>query len=118
MAEFVLKNNFFEFNGQIKQQISGTAIGTKCAPTYACIYMDKMEGEFLEKQEYKPFTRLRYIDGIFFIWTHGEGKLKTFLENLINTYKTYRQTPVFPLFFLPSWTYQAINSLQPNFKSG
>ena len=35
MAEFVLKNNFFEFNNRIKQQISGTAIGTQCAPTYA-----------------------------------------------------------------------------------
>ena len=58
MVEFVLKNNFFEFNGQIKQQISGTTIGTKCAPTYACIYMDKVEGEFLAKQEYKPFTWL------------------------------------------------------------
>ena len=33
MAEFVLSNNFFQFNNQIKQQISGTAIGTKCAPT-------------------------------------------------------------------------------------
>ena len=29
MAEFVLKNNYFEFNGSIKQQLSGTAIGTK-----------------------------------------------------------------------------------------
>ena len=56
MAEFVLKNNFFEFNGWIKQQTSGTAIGTKCTPTYAWIYMDQMKGEFLEKQEYKPFT--------------------------------------------------------------
>ena len=28
MAEFVLKNNFFEFNGSVKQQVSGTAIGT------------------------------------------------------------------------------------------
>ena len=37
MAEFVLKSNFFKFNGQIKQQISGTAIGTKCGPTYTCI---------------------------------------------------------------------------------
>ena len=26
MAEFVLKNNFFEFNSKIKQQVSGTAI--------------------------------------------------------------------------------------------
>ena len=61
---------------------SRTATGTKFAPTYACIYMGKMEGDFLEKQEYKPITYLRYIDDIFFIWTHGENKLKTFLENL------------------------------------
>ena len=45
-AEFVLKNNFFKFNSQIKQQISGTAIGSKCAPTYACIFMDKVETVF------------------------------------------------------------------------
>ena len=32
MAEFVLKNNFFEFNGSVKQPVSGTAIGTKCEP--------------------------------------------------------------------------------------
>ena len=32
MAKFVLKNNYFEFNSKVKQQISGTAIGTKFAP--------------------------------------------------------------------------------------
>ena len=42
MAEFLLKINFFEFNGSVKQQVSGTVIGTKCAPTYACIYMDEV----------------------------------------------------------------------------
>ena len=62
-------------------QISGTTIETNCVPTYACIYMDKLEGEFLEKLKYKPFTWLRYID-IFFTWTHGEDQLKIFLENL------------------------------------
>ena len=31
MAEFVLKNNFFELNGLVKEKIPGTAIGTKCA---------------------------------------------------------------------------------------
>ena len=35
MAKFVLKNNFFEFNSKIKQQVSGTAIGMKFAPPYA-----------------------------------------------------------------------------------
>ena len=81
MADSVLKNNFFEFNNQIKQQISGTAIGTKCAPTYACIFMDKVETEFLETQRDKPFWWVRYIDDIFFIWTHGQEKLKVFLED-------------------------------------
>ena len=66
MAEFVLKNNVFELNNQNKQQIFGTAIGTKCAPTYACIFMGKVETEFLETQD-KPFWWVRYIDDIFFI---------------------------------------------------
>ena len=34
MAKFVLQNNYFEFNGETKQQISGTAIGTQFAPPY------------------------------------------------------------------------------------
>ena len=82
MADFVLKNNFFEFNNQIKQQISGTAIGTKCAPTYACIFMDKVVTEFLETQRDKPFWWVKYVEDIFFIWPHGQEKLKVFLEDL------------------------------------
>ena len=41
LPEFVLRNNHFEFNGNVKKQISGAAIGTKYIPTYACIYMDE-----------------------------------------------------------------------------
>ena len=48
MAEFVLKSNYFEFNGKVKQQLSGTAIGTKFAPPYPCVFMDQVETEFLE----------------------------------------------------------------------
>ena len=47
MAEFVLKNNLFEFNNKGFQQISGTTIGTKFAPPYACMYMDRVEQDFL-----------------------------------------------------------------------
>ena len=75
MAEFVLKNAFFEFNNHIKQQISGTTIGTKCVPSYAyCIGT-----EFLEIQRDKPFWWVRYTD--IFIWTHGQEKLKLFLKD-------------------------------------
>ena len=77
---YILKNNYFEFNGGVKQQISGTAIGTKFAPPYACIFMDQVETDFLQTQKFQPLVWFRYIDDIFFIWTHGEENLREFLE--------------------------------------
>ena len=56
LANFVLKNNFFEFNNKMKQQISGTTIGTKFATPYAWIYTDKTETDFLKTQEHQPFA--------------------------------------------------------------
>ena len=40
---FILKNNFFTFNGNFFHQIKGTAMGTKMAPSYANIFMHKLE---------------------------------------------------------------------------
>ena len=76
-ADFVFKNNFFEFNVSVKQQVSGTTIGTKCAPTYACICMDEVETEFLKTQERTPLVWFRYID-VFHL------HLETFLQELNN----------------------------------
>ena len=82
MTEFVFRNNFFEFSGNIKQQISGTAIAAMCAPAYSCIFMDELERGFLQTQDHQPFLWLRYMADIFFIWAHGEKKLQNFLEKL------------------------------------
>ena len=75
MAEFVLKNNSFQFNGKVIQQFSGTAIGTKFAPTYACAFMD---------QEKLIFSILWfcYTEDVLFVWTRGENELKSFMEKL------------------------------------
>ena len=54
MMEFVSKNNYSEFNESVKQQLSGTAIGAKCLPPYACIFMDKVETDFFKSQKLKP----------------------------------------------------------------
>ena len=40
-----------------------------------------METSFLKKQQLQPFIWLRYIDDIFFIWTHGEEQLNLFLKD-------------------------------------
>ena len=81
MAQFVLKNNFFEFNNDVLQQMYGTAIGTKFAPPYACIFMDQIETKFLRIQSHQPMIWFKYIDDIFFVWTHGEEKLEEFMAD-------------------------------------
>ena len=47
MGEFAIKNNIFALNGKVKQQVEGTAVGTKFALPYAYIYMDEVETKFL-----------------------------------------------------------------------
>ena len=92
MAEFVLKNNIFEFNGEVKRQKSGAAIGTKFAPPNACIVMDEVETEFLKSEELQPLLWLRYIDDIFFIWTHGQEKITQFLDEVFSYLKFTYET--------------------------
>ena len=79
MAEFVLKNNYFEFDSNVKHQISVTAVGTEFAPPYACIYMEYMENEQIQR-----WIWFRYIDDIFFIWIASEKELVDFSERLNN----------------------------------
>ena len=47
LGNLVLKNNYFEFNGNLYLQKQGTAMGTRMAPNYATIYMHKIETELL-----------------------------------------------------------------------
>ena len=56
MAEFFLTNNYFEFWQKVFHPISGTAIGTKFAPPYACIFMDNFETNFLKTQKLEQFV--------------------------------------------------------------
>ena len=54
MAKFVFKIIFLSSMRKL-----GTTTGTKFAPTYACIFMDEVETEFLKSQELQPFLWLR-----------------------------------------------------------
>ena len=77
MAEFVLKNNYFQFSDKVYQQISGTSTGTKFAPPYACIFMDQVESKFLQTQKFEPLVWFRYIGNIFLIWTHVDTMISS-----------------------------------------
>lgn len=88
MADFVLKNKFFKINSEvvIKLQKSGTVIGTRFAPPYASIFMDKVETEFLLKiRNYNLSFCSNFILRIYsFICSFGEESSLCFLMNLIN----------------------------------
>ena len=101
MADFVRKNNYFEFNKQIKQQMSRTAIGTKLVPPYAWLFMDKIEAAFLEAQELQPLVWFRYIDDIF-LSRHMVSKdfklfcsLNEFHTNIKFTYESSKESIAF-----------------------
>ena len=66
LAEFVLSNNFFEFQRQVRQQISGTVINTKFAPPSAYIYMNKTETDFLRSKLFSHLYGL-VISTIYFL---------------------------------------------------
>ena len=63
MVDFVLKNNFFEFNGQIKQQSPGAAIGRQFAPPCVRLLIEKIV--FPKTQELQHLVWFRYIEKCF-----------------------------------------------------
>ena len=81
-VELVLKNNIFNFNKKSLKQKRGTAIGAKFALPYSILFMPELEEKILEIVDNNPYLWWRYRDDIFFIWEHGEEKLRNFVETL------------------------------------
>ena len=103
LAEVVLKNNIFTFKEKTLKQKRGTAIGKKFAPPYSILFMAELEEEILSEIELKPYLLWRYIDDIFFLWEHGEEKLKGFIEQLNEKHPTIK--------FTAEWSKISINFL-------
>ena len=79
LLELVLTNNHFEFNGKHYHQMSGTAMGTKLAPSYANLFMTKFEEKNVYTYPLQPKLWKRFIDDIFMIWPHGMDSLLEFI---------------------------------------
>ena len=90
LASIFLENNYFKFPEKIYRQKLSTAIGTKFAPAYANIFMTQLEETLLNSWEDKPWVWLRYIDDVFFIWTHGEENLRQFISYLNSSHETIK----------------------------
>ena len=75
MAQFLLKNNFFEINNDVFRQIAGTAISKTFALPYAYIFMDQIETEILRTQNHQPMVWFRYMDDMFLFGLIGKKNL-------------------------------------------
>ena len=59
--------------------------------------MDDVESKFLETKSLQPLIWFRYIDDVFFIWTHGEGKASIIpcrskqLQSSLNLHLSYNK---------------------------
>ena len=92
LLNFVLKHNYFIYNNSTYHQLQGVAMGTKMAPSFANLFMGKLEADFLRAwgSDKQPFLWLRFIDDIFFLWQHGETALKEFMTFINNFHKTIK----------------------------
>ena len=92
LFNIVLKCNVFSFDNSMYQQIQGTAMGTKMAPSYANLFMDRFERAFLAQEPILPLVWKRYIDDILCIWTGTRSQLDSFLDRLNKAHHSIKFT--------------------------
>ena len=88
LFNIILKCNVFSFDNSIYQQIQGTAMGTRMAPSYANLFMDRLEKAFLAQEPILPLVWKHYIDDILCIWTGSRSQLDSFLDRLNKIHDT------------------------------
>ena len=81
LMEIVLTCNNFIFDGDHYVQVFGTSMGTKMAPSMACLFMGSLEDCLLNSYSKKPSLWLRYIDDVFLLWTHGPEEFQNFVDH-------------------------------------
>lgn len=84
---FILENNFFMFDNDTYRQKSGTAMGTKVAPTYANLVMGYLEIKLyneisnvfgIDFKNYLLENWKRYLDDCFILWSKSTEDLDQF----------------------------------------
>ena len=68
----IMRNNVFQFGDTFWHQLTGTAMGTPPAPTYANLFFAIHENRVLPKYPNNILIHKRYIDDIFGIWVPSE----------------------------------------------
>ena len=78
-------------------------MGTKMAPSYANIFMGKLERQIIESSIDKPLSWFRFIDDIDMKWIKSEKDLKIFITHANNSILPSNLHMKFQNLRSPSW---------------
>ena len=84
MLSLILKYNVFRFEKDYYLQINGTAMGTRVAPTYAIIFMNWLEENYICNRYRNLRYWFRFIDDIWAIFRGTEAEIIAF-KNFCNS---------------------------------
>ncbi|XP_073518019.1 uncharacterized protein [Phyllobates terribilis] len=85
LLKFILTHNYFVFDHVFYRQASGTAMGARCAPAFANLFLGWWEDTHvypLREYNYGVFKWFRFIDDILIIWTGTEAEAIDFVDRL------------------------------------
>ena len=82
LLNFVLRNNYFEFNDQLYKQLQGVAMGVKPAVPFASLFMVTIEEPVLRTFAQNLLLYKRFIDDGFLIWSGNYDSLVKFFHAL------------------------------------
>ena len=94
LLKLVLSSNIFIFDSELFQQLFGVAMGSRVAPTFACLFMGWLEVRMLRDWQgtggVQPYMWRRYIDDIKFPWRGSEAELMVLINHLNNFHPTIK----------------------------
>lgn len=98
LLELTLKYNIFEFNSELYLQMIGTAMGIRPAPSYANLFMAKIDKLATDLAQnfgdgtYPIKAWKRFLDDIFILWVGSVENLHAFLTELNLIHPTIKFT--------------------------
>ena len=95
LTNWVMKKNYFKFNGEFYLQVSGTSMGSICAPNYANLYVGFFEKNCVFNPELnahlpKILKWYRYIDDVICLYQGSADELQDFYK-LLNSFNSNLQ---------------------------
>ena len=92
LLHLVLTLNNFSFNNNHYLQLTGTAMGTPVAPSYANLFMADFWRKHISPLPNQPFQTLRYMDDIIVFHNNHPNDIFDFCNNINKTHNSIKFT--------------------------